>query len=226
MVKGRGMLKGRGNEKEKGDGEGKGDGEKGDGEKGDGEKGRGMEKRRGMVKGRAYLGPCRHLLMVLDPRRCLCACVPVVSSLGHVASLSSHVLSLCRHWAVLPHCHRHVSGHVVVVPCAPRRIIVLSWSHRCAVSSSLPSCVIIVPRRRSVVVQCLSKVCWEEQGMGVTHHGLLTTTMNDDIVCHLVAMSPSAMWHLDPVSEKWMGGGELSHLGSSLPVSVHRCWLL
>jgi len=61
--------------------------------------------------------------------------------------------------------------------------------------------------------------------MGVTHHGLLTTTTNDIIVRRLVAMSPSVTWHLDPVSEKWMGGGELSHLGSLSPVSVCRCWL-
>jgi len=41
--------------------------------------------------------------------------------------------------------------------------------------------------------------------MGVTHHGLLTTMTNDIVVCHLVAMLPSVTWHLDPVSEKWMG---------------------
>jgi len=177
-----------------------------------------------MVKGRAYLGPRRRSLMVLDPRRCLRACVPVMSSLGRVASSSSRVLSSCRHWAVSPHRHHRVSGRVVVVPCAPRRVVVLSWSRRCAVSSSLPSRVVVVPRRRSVVILCLSKVSWEEQGMGVTHHGLLTTTTNDVVVRRLVATSPSATWHLDPVSEKWMGGGELSHLGSSSPVSVCRCW--
>jgi len=186
MVKGRGMLKGRGNEKGKGDGEGKGDAKgKGDGEgKGDA-KGKGDDE----GKGRGML-----------TRHCLRMCVPVVSSLGHIAS------SLCRRWAVSPHRRRCMSGHVIVVPCAPRRVVVLSWSHRCAVlSSSLPSCVVIVPCRQSVVVQCLSKVSWEEQGMGVTHHGLLTTMMNDVIICHLVATSPSATWHLDPVSE--MDGG-------------------
>jgi len=72
------MLKGRGNEKEKGDGE----------------KGRGMEKRRGMVKGRAYLGPRCCSLMVLDPCHCLHACVPVMLSLGRVASSLSHVSTL------------------------------------------------------------------------------------------------------------------------------------
>jgi len=87
MVKGRGMKKRRGIVK-----------------------GKGMV-RRGMVKGRAYLGPHHCSLMVLDPRCCLCACVPVMSSLGCVASSSSHVSSSCRRWAVSPHRCRHVSGH-------------------------------------------------------------------------------------------------------------------
>ena len=42
--------------------------------------------------------------------------------------------------------------------------------------------------------------------MGGTHHGLLTTTMNDVVICHLVATLPSVTWHLDSVSDKWMGG--------------------
>jgi len=54
--------------------------------------------------------------------------------------------------------------------------------------------------------------------MGGSHHGLLTTTTNDIVIRHLVATSPSATWHLDLVSEKWMGGGKLSHLSSSSPV--------
>ena len=132
MVKGRGMLKGRGNEKEKGDGEGKGDGEKGDGEKGDGEKGRGMEKRRGMVKGRAYLGPHRHSLMVLDPHRCLRTCVPVVSSLGHVALSSSCVSSL---------------GHVA----SSSSSRVWSCCH-CALCSSSHRCAVLVASLCSVIV--------------------------------------------------------------------------
>jgi len=37
------------------------------------------------------------------------------------------------------------------------------------------------------------------------HHGVLTMMVNDDIVRRLVAMSPSAMWHLDLLSEKSMG---------------------
>jgi len=200
MVKGRGMLKGRGNEKGKGDGE----------------KGRGMEKRRGMVKGRAYLGPHRCLLMVLDPRRCLrvcpgrviiglchlvvVACVIVMLSLGRVTSLLLSCVWSCCHCALC------------------------SSSCCCAVSSSLPSRVVVVPCHWSIVTQGLSKVSWEEQGMGVTHHGLLTTTTNDVVIHRLVAMLLSVTWHLDLVSEKWMGGGELSHLGSSWPVSVHRCW--
>ena len=78
-----------------------------------------MEKRRGMVKGRAYLGPRRRLLMVLDPHRCLRTCVPVMSSLGRVASSSSCVSWSCHGWAVSPHHHCRVSGRVVAVPCHP-----------------------------------------------------------------------------------------------------------
>jgi len=178
-----------------------------------------------MVKGRAYLGPCRHSLMVLDPHRCLCTCVLVMSSLGRVASSLLRVSLSCCCWAVSPHHHCRVSGCVVVVPCAPHHVVVLSWSRCCAVSSSLPSHIVVVPRRQSVIIQCLSKVSWEEQGMGVTHHGLLTMTTNNIIIHRLVATSLSVTWHLDPVSEKWMGGGELSHLSSSSPVSVRRCWL-
>ena len=156
-------------------------------------KGRGMEKRRGMVKGRAYLGP-------------------------HHWAMSPHRHHVCRRWAVLPHRHHCVSGCVIVVPCAPHCVIVLSWLCHCVVSLSLPSCVVVVPHYQSIVIQCLRKVSWEEQGMAGTHHGLLTTTTNNIIIHHLVATSPSAMWHLDLVSEKWMGGGKLSHLGSSSPV--------
>jgi len=133
MLKGRGTLKGRGNEKEKGDGE----------------KGRGMEKRRGMVKGRAYLGPHCRSLVVLDPRHCLHTCVLVVLSLGCVTSLSSCVSWLCHHWAVLPHHRRRMSGCVIVVPCPPCRVVVLSWLHH-AVSLSLPSHVIVGPLLSSV----------------------------------------------------------------------------
>ena len=84
-----------------------------------------MGKRRGMVRGRAYLGPRCCSLMVLDPHCCLCACVPVVlSSLGHVASLSSHVSWSCCGWAMSPHHHHCVSGHVVAVPCHPGHVVV------------------------------------------------------------------------------------------------------
>jgi len=111
MVKERGMVKGVG--------EGKGDGQGGWSREG-------VEKRKGMVKGRAYLGP----------RRCLCACVPVVSSLGHVASSSSRVAWSCRRWAVSPPRRRCMSGHVVVVAC-PR------W-RRCAVLV-VSLCGVVVP---------------------------------------------------------------------------------
>ena len=133
-----------------GDGEGKGDA-KG---KGDGEKGRQMEKRRRMVKGRAYLGPRRHSLMDLDPRHCLHVCVLVVSSLGCVALLSLHVSWSCRGWAVSPHCHRHMSGHVVAVPCPPHHVIVqchhviVQCHHHYLATSSL--CHIVSPSSSSV----------------------------------------------------------------------------
>ena len=175
--------------------------------KGDGE-GKGMEKRRGMVKGRAYLGPCCHSLGVLDPCRCLCACVS----------------RSCHCWAVSPRCHCVWHGrvvvlhwrHVVVGPCRLLIIVaclvvlslwlvllvgvvVLSLSCRCAVSSSsLPSHVVVMP----CVVLCLSKVCWEEWGMRGAHHGVLAMTTNDVVIRHLVATSPSATWHLDLMSEK------------------------
>jgi len=71
------------------------------------------------VKGRAYLGPCR----------CLRACVPVMSSLGHVALSSLHVAWSCRRfasascccWAMLPPRHCHMSSCVIVVAGPPRR---------------------------------------------------------------------------------------------------------
>jgi len=66
-------------------------------------------------------------------------------------------------------------------------------------------------------------VGWEEWGTKGAHRGVLTT-MNDVVVRRLVAMSLMATWHLDLLSEKLMGGGKLSHLGSPLPVSVRRCW--
>ena len=173
--------------------------------KGDGQ-GKGMEKRRGMVKGRAYLGPRHCSLGVLDPCHCLCACVS----------------QSCRHWAMSPH-HRVWCGRVVIlcwcrVVVGPCRllvviaylvmlllwlvlfvsIVVLSLSHHCVVSSSLPSHIIVMPR----VVLYLSKVCWEEWGMRGAHHGVLAMTMNDVVVRRLVAMSLTVMWHLDLMSEK------------------------
>ena len=202
MLEGREMEKRRGNVKGrgmvKGDGEGKGM-VKGDGE-GDGEW-KGMEKRRGMVKGRAYLGPCRHSLVVLDPCYCLCTCVLVVLLLGHVTSSLLCVAWLCCCSALALCCL------VIVVACLVMSllwlvllisVIVLSLSHRCAVFLSLPSHVVIVPH----VVLCLSKVGWEEWRTGGAHCGVLTTTMNNDIVCCLLATLLTATWHLALVLEK------------------------
>ena len=84
-------------------------------------KGRGWKREVGMVKGRAYLGTHRHSFGVLDPCRCL-QCVPVMSSLGHVASSSSHVVwschhsasASCHHWAMLPAHHHHL---LVIIAC-------------------------------------------------------------------------------------------------------------
>jgi len=50
-------------------------------------------------------------------------------------------------------------------------------------------------------------VGWEEWGTKGAHRGVLTTMMNDVVIRHLVAMSLMAMWHLDLLSEKLMGGG-------------------
>jgi len=88
------------------------------------------------VKGRAYLGPHCHSLMVLDPRRCLHACVPVVSSLGCVALSSLHVSWSCCGWAVSPHHHHHVSGCVVAVPCRPGCVVV-QCHHHCLAALSV-----------------------------------------------------------------------------------------
>ena len=44
--------------------------------------------------------------------------------------------------------------------------------------------------------------------------------------CHLVATSPTVMWHLDAVlKQSVVGAGELAHLGSLLSVPVHVCML-
>ena len=77
--------------------------------KGDGE-GKGMEKRRGMVKGRAYLGPCRRSLWILDPRYCLCVCVS----------------QSCHHWA-MPPCRHCVWHGCVVILC--RRCVTVGLCH-------------------------------------------------------------------------------------------------
>jgi len=158
-----------------------------------------------MVKGRAHLGPRRHSLGVLDPCHCLRACVPVVSSLGHVASSSSHVVWPCRRsasvschrWAVSPACHRHGLVVSLLWLVLLVGIVVLSFSRHCAVLSSLPSHV-IMPR----VILYLSKVGWEEWGMRGAHRGVLATTTNDVVVCRLVATSLTATWHLGLMSEK------------------------
>jgi len=69
-------------------------------------------------------------------------CVPVVSSLGHVASSSLCVawlchhsaLALCHRWAVSPPRHHHVSSHVVVVAGPPHRHccrVIVQCHHPC-----------------------------------------------------------------------------------------------
>jgi len=54
--------------------------------------------------------------------------------------------------------------------------------------------------------------------------GSLWCPNNNVIICHLVATLLTVTWHLDLLSENQWGGGELSHFGSSSPVSVCGCW--
>ena len=152
MVEGRGMVKGWG--MVKGDGQGKG-----------------MEKRRGMVKGRAYLGPRRHSLGVLDPHHCLRACV---SWSCHRWAVSPRHRRMWHGRVIILHWHRVVVGPchlLVIIACLVMSslwlvllvgVIVLSFSRRCAVLSSLPSHVVV-----PCVILYLSKVGWEEWGRGV-----------------------------------------------------------
>jgi len=77
-------------------------------------------------------------------------------------------------------------------------VVVLSLLHCCAVSSSLPSHVVVVPR----VALCLSKVCWEEWEMRGAHCGVLAMMMNNVVIHRLVATSLTVTGHLDLMSEK------------------------
>jgi len=166
-----------------------------------------MEKRRGMVKGRAYLGPRHHSLGVLDPHCCLRACV---SWSCHCWAMSPHRRRMWHGRVVVLRRHRVVVGPcrlLVIVTCLVMSllwlvlligIVVLSLSCHCVVLSSLPSHIVVMPR----VILCLSKVCWEEWGMRGAHHGVLAMTTNDDIVHRLVATSLTVTWHLDLMSKK------------------------
>ena len=144
-------------------------------------------------------------------------------------SLSSCV---CPSRVIIGPCCLVIVTCVVVGPCC--LIIVVA----CLVMSSLclvllvtllccPGRVIVQCHRPCLAMSLVHRRPVSEQGeLGGTGNGGYSpwSPNNDDIICHLVATSPSVTWHLDPVSEKWMGGGELSHLGSSSPVSVRRCW--
>jgi len=113
------------------------------------------------------MSPCCHLCAC---RRCLfvvvMCCILVVSSF-HVGATS-----LSSSWVLLSPrcCHPHVlSSRVLVVSFLCRGLLVLCLSHlsHCC---PCPSCVIVVPCHRSVVVLCVSKVGWDEHGGG----GVLT----------------------------------------------------
>jgi len=121
--------------------------------------------------------------------------IGIVSSLGCVTSSpSSHVsssLPLCCHrmsypgHVIIPHrcCLVIIFAGVVIAPSLLssrvlvmlflcRGLLVLCLSHL-SCHHPCPSCIIIVPHRRSVIVLCVSKVGWDEQGGG-THQGALS----------------------------------------------------
>ena len=84
--------------------------------------------------------------------------------------MKGKVLSLpCRHMSLLP-CVIIATCHccpvLVACPCC-----LLSWPHPCLVSS-LSSCVRVASLCQVVVILCLSKVNWDERGMGDTHCGV------------------------------------------------------
>jgi len=115
---------------------------------------------------RCHLCTCCHHLFVVIVCRIL-----VVSSfhVGAASSSSSQVLSS-------PHCCcPHVlSSRVLVMSFLCHGLLVLCLSHlscRCP----CPSCVVLVPRRRSVIVLCVSKVGWDERGGGYSLGCLVVT---------------------------------------------------
>ena len=150
--------------------------------------------------------------------------IGIVSSLGCVTSSpSSHVsssLPLCCHrmsypgHVIIPHrcCLVIIFAGVVIAPSLLssrvlvmlflcRGLLVLCLSHL-SCHHPCPSCIIIVPHRRSVIVLCVSKVGWDEQG------GVLTR-----VPCHCLCLFMGAGHRLCPFS------GVLCHLGL-------RWWLL
>jgi len=137
MVKGRGMVNGDG--EGKGDGEGMGDGQGGWSREGDG-------KEKGDGQGKGLPGPSS--LFVGGPGPLSLSShvyVPVMSSLGHVASSSSRVAWSCCHsasaschrWAVSPARHHRVSGHVIIVAHPPHQ------RHCAVLVTSL--CSVVIP---------------------------------------------------------------------------------
>ena len=114
--------------------------------------------------------------------------VGIVSSLGRVTLLpSSHVSSSPLHCrcvsypgrVVVPHQCRLVvvfvgvvvtsllsSSHVLVMSFLCRGLLVLCLSHL-SCHCPCPSCIVVVPRRWSIIVLCVSKVGWDEWGGGV-----------------------------------------------------------
>jgi len=135
----------------------------------------------------------------------------------------------CVLW--FPHCpvfwsHHH---HVLSLPCTVvTSLPCVIVTPCCWVVIMLCPCHMVAPHpwltsaQRHlcplIVVLCLSEVGWDECGMGGTHCGVKnkqqqqTTTL---VIIHcLVAMSRTAMWHLDFVLTSCMvRRGELTHLG-------------
>ena len=122
--------------------------------------------------------------------------VGVVSSLGHVALSPSSCMSTlplhCCHVSypgcvIVPRWCRLVvvfAGVVVASSLSSSRVLVMSFLcrgllvlclSRLSCHHPCPSCVVVVPHRRSIVVLCVSKVGWDEWGgvlTGVPHRRL------------------------------------------------------
>jgi len=118
--------------------------------------------------------------------------VSIVSSLGRVASspsscMSSSPLRCCRvlypgrvvipRWCCLIVVFAGVvvtssllSSCVLVMLFLCHGLLVLCLSHL-SHRRPCPSCIVLVPHHRSVVVLCVSKVGWDEHGGGGTHRG-------------------------------------------------------